>query len=109
VAATLRLPFARLEPWPARLADVRAAGFTIVVLTPRHPSIPLETFVEKAQTQRIALVVGTEGAGISESVERYADARVRITMRPGVDSLNVAVASGIALARLSAASVSDTT
>ena len=46
---------------------------------------------------RLALVVGNEGAGISESVAGRADRRVSIAMAPGVESLNVAVATGILL------------
>jgi len=100
MAATLQVPFARIEPWPAELDAVRAAGFSVIALTPRAPSSTLEAFAE-TPLPRMALVFGTEGTGLSADVERSADVRVRIPMTSAVDSLNVAVACGIALARLS--------
>lgn len=45
----------------------------------------------------VALAVGNEGAGLSEAVTRAASRRVAIPLRPGVESLNVAVAAGILL------------
>jgi tRNA G18 (ribose-2'-O)-methylase SpoU len=102
MGATLRVPFARTDDddWPAALSRVRAAGFTIVALTPREPSEPLDAFTARRRPDRIALIVGTEGAGVTTVVESAADYRVRIPTSDGVDSLNVAVAAGIALYRL---------
>ena len=99
MGATLRVPFARTDAddWPAVLTRVRAAGFTIVALTPREPSETLETFASRPRALRMALIVGTEGAGLSAAVEAAADYRVRIPIRGAVDSLNLAVATGIAL------------
>jgi tRNA G18 (ribose-2'-O)-methylase SpoU len=71
-----------------------------VALTPRSPSEPLDEFAAGRQFDRIALVVGAEGSGLTAAVESAADRRVRIPIAPGVDSLNLAVATGIALARL---------
>lgn len=100
MGATLRVPFSRIDEWPSGLADVRATGFTLVALTPRHPSVTLDEFIAFGRPSRIALLVGTEGAGLSAGAENAADVRVRIPIRDGVDSLNLAVATGIALARL---------
>jgi tRNA G18 (ribose-2'-O)-methylase SpoU len=100
MAATLQMPFARIDPWPDGLATLRTRGFTIVALTPRSPSEPLEEFARRARPDRLALVVGTEGAGLSAAVETSADHRVRIPIAPRADSLNLAVATGIALSRL---------
>ncbi len=97
MAATLRVPFARMEDWPAALSRVRARGFTIVALTPGEPSEPLDVFAARPRPARVALLVGTEGAGLTEAAEATADHRVRIPIRPDVDSLNLAVAAGIAL------------
>ena len=101
MAATLRVPFARLDAWPAGLDELHSAGFTIVALTPREPSATLDAFVSERRPGKIALLVGTEGAGLSADAESMADVRVRIPISPGVDSLNLAVAVGIALHRLS--------
>ncbi len=97
MAATLRLPFARLERWPDGLDAMRASGFTIVALTPREPSIELGLFADSPRPARIALLIGTEGPGLSPAAEAAADLRVRIPIAPEVDSLNLAVAAGIAL------------
>jgi tRNA G18 (ribose-2'-O)-methylase SpoU len=100
MGATLRVPFARVEPWVDGLRDFQAHGFTLVALTPRAPAIPLDAFATARPAGKLALIVGTEGRGLSEEVEQFADVRVRIPMRSDVDSLNLAVASGIALERL---------
>jgi tRNA G18 (ribose-2'-O)-methylase SpoU len=98
----LSVPFATVEPWPAALAQLAALGFNIVALSPRHPSTTLDDFAATPEAaERIALLVGTEGAGLSDEAERLARRRLRIPLAPPVDSLNLAVATGIALARLS--------
>ena len=99
MGATLRVPFTRTDAddWPAVLMRVRAAGFTIVARTPREPSETLEMFAARPRALRMALIVGTEGAGLTAAVEAAADYRVRIRIRGAVDSLNLAVATGIAL------------
>jgi len=97
MGAVLTVPFARCEEWPGALSQVRVAGFTIVALTPREPSESIDAFAPRARALRIALLAGAEGSGLSASVESAADVRVRIPIADGVDSLNVAVAVGIAL------------
>jgi tRNA G18 (ribose-2'-O)-methylase SpoU len=101
MGATLRVPFASIDDWPSGLADVRATGFTLVALSPRQTSASLDEFLESARPARIALLIGTEGAGLSDGALAAADRSVRIPIRDSVDSLNLAVACGIALARLS--------
>jgi len=102
MAAALQVPFARAAPaeWNVVVAALRAAGFTVVALTPREPSEPLDVFASRPRPPRIALFVGAEGGGLSEGMESAADYRVRIPISNRVDSLNLAVAAGIALARL---------
>jgi tRNA G18 (ribose-2'-O)-methylase SpoU len=90
----LRVPFAPLPGWPSGLAELRHAGFTVLALTPRHPSVPLS---EVDAADRLALLVGAEGPGLSESALAAADARVHVPMAEGVDSLNVATAAAVAL------------
>ena len=101
MGATLRVPFARADAgdWPGVLARVRAAGFTLLALTPREPSDTLDAFATRARGTRVALILGTEGAGLTPAVEAAADHRVRIPISDRVDSLNIAVAAGIALYR----------
>jgi len=101
MAATLQVPFARLERWPDELSMLKANGFTLVALTPRDDTVTLDEFCTGSQPHRIALLVGTEGAGLSAAADAIVDHRVRIPIATGVDSLNLAVAAGIALSRLS--------
>jgi tRNA G18 (ribose-2'-O)-methylase SpoU len=100
MAATLRVPFARFEQWPQGLASLRDQGFTIAALTARHGAQPLEAFAAAKRPDRLALLVGAEGTGLSDEAISFADTEVHIPIRPDVDSLNLAVAAGIALSRL---------
>lgn len=100
MATTLRVPFARLPGWPASLAEIGAAGLALVALTPRGPSVSLDELAASLRAGRIALVIGSEGEGLSPAVEALADHRVSIPIRAAVDSLNLSVAAGIALSRL---------
>jgi tRNA G18 (ribose-2'-O)-methylase SpoU len=101
MAATLQVPFARLERWPEQLSMLKASGFTLVALTPRGDSETLDEFSARPHPQRLAILLGSEGAGLSAAAEAAADHRVRIPISGRVDSLNLAVAAGIALSRLS--------
>jgi tRNA G18 (ribose-2'-O)-methylase SpoU len=106
MGAVLRVPFARAERWPAAIDDVRAAGFTVVALTPREPSQALDEFLARRRPDRVALIVGTEGEGLTPAIEAAADYRVRIPTSGDVDSLNLAVAAGIALYALQRPAIS---
>jgi len=90
----LRLPFARLAPWPGAVrAVVAAAGFTVAALTPGGEL----SIDEVVPTDKLALLIGAEGAGLSDAALDVADVRARIDMATGVDSLNVATAAAVAL------------
>ena len=101
MAAALSVPFAMAAPWPTALAAVRAAGFHVVALTLRKPSLTLEAFAAMPPPRRLALLIGAEGPGLSETAMACVDSRLRIPMTDAVDSLNLAVATGIVLSRLS--------
>jgi tRNA G18 (ribose-2'-O)-methylase SpoU len=86
----LAVPFARSSSWRAEL---RAAGFELVALTPHVDADPIESLPRDG---RVALLLGAEGAGLSSEALADADRLVRIPLAPGVDSLNVATAAAIA-------------
>ena len=91
----LRVPFAELAGrWPGALDTVRAAGLTVAALTPAADAVPLAR--AGLAGQRVALVLGAEGPGLTPEALAAADVRVRIPMATGVDSLNVATAAAIA-------------
>ena len=102
MGAALRVPFARADgsDWPDVLMRVRAAGFTLVALTPREPAEPLDAFSARPRPPKIALLIGTEGTGLTPAIESAADYRVRIPISGDVDSLNVASATAVALYEL---------
>lgn len=105
VAATLRVPFATLGagalPWPECLTELTACGFELVALTPGAGARDLEEFaLAQGRGERLALLLGAEGPGLSERALELAQHRVRIAIHPEVDSLNLSVACGIALQRL---------
>ncbi|MGN9912533.1 TrmH family RNA methyltransferase [Phytohabitans sp. LJ34] len=87
------VPYATLEPWPAALDRVKAAGFTVLAMTLSADATPIQR-VGKAK--RTALLLGAEGPGLSRKAIEASDKRVVIPMRRGVDSLNVAAAAAVA-------------
>lgn len=91
VGAALVVPFARSTSAEQMLDELISAGIEPIALTPRG-----EETIESLPPRRRALILGTEGPGLPDAVLARTR-RVRIDMAPGLDSLNVAVASGIAL------------
>jgi tRNA G18 (ribose-2'-O)-methylase SpoU len=95
MGAVLAVPYARLADWRGGLAEVRAAGFRLLALTPDAAAIPID-MLERAPADKLALLIGGEGDGLSGRWLGTADQLVRIPMSRGVDSLNVASAAAIA-------------
>ncbi|WP_024288613.1 RNA methyltransferase [Cellulomonas sp. KRMCY2] len=95
MGTVFQVPWTRLESWPGGLADLRAEGFTVAALALADEAVTLDDLVA-ASPQRLALVLGTEGDGLSRGAVAAADVVVRIPMAGGVDSLNVAAASAVA-------------
>ena len=100
MGGVLRVPFARSEAWAADLEQIRAAGFLLVALTPSETAESLDAFAARAGGVKLALALGAEGSGLTPAVLSAADVSIRIPIARDVDSLNVAVAAGIALYRL---------
>jgi len=89
------LPYARLPRFPDGLDVVRAAGFSLLALTP-DPGAETIDEVAFAPDERVALVLGSEGPGLTPDTMDRVGRRVRIPLHGGVDSLNVAAAAAIA-------------
>lgn len=98
LGAVFFLPIVRFATWPDELLTLRAAGFTLVAATPRADATPLPAFT---RPDRLALLLGSEGPGLSDAVLALAAERVAIPMAPTadslVDSLNVATAGAVLL------------
>ena len=95
MGAVLQVPWTRVDDWLGTIAELRAANFEVLALTPDTAARSLAS-VAAVQRPR-ALLVGTEGAGLQAATMQAADALVRIPMTPGPDSLNAAAATAIAL------------
>ncbi len=94
MGAVFTLPWTRAPDWYDAMPALEAAGFTTVALTLGEDPVPLEQAI--AGVERLALVLGSEGHGLSPRWQRSAARRAVIPMTPGVDSLNVAAAAAIA-------------
>lgn len=94
----LRLPYAQLDgtytTWQRSLQELSHAGFHLVSLTPDPEAVHLEDAL--AGKDKVALLVGAEGPGLTEHAMRATDVRARIPMAPGTDSLNLATSAAIA-------------
>jgi tRNA G18 (ribose-2'-O)-methylase SpoU len=101
MGAVLRVPFDVAQNWHDRCASLRQQGFSVVALATETDAIALDEFASGVRAgDRLLVLVGAEGAGLSRRSRQEADVRVRIPMAHGIDSLNVTVAAGIALSRL---------
>lgn len=96
------LPYARLDSWPGGLATLAEHGFRTIALTPGPTAIDLRD-LRFGPEEKVALLLGTEGDGLSDPALAAADLRVRIPMAAGVDSLNVAAAAAVACYAIAAA------
>lgn len=103
MGAVFSLPWARLVDWRAAPQLLSAAGFLTVALSLAPDAIELSQLAATtAPESRIAVLLGTEGAGLSARWSDGAAVRARIPMSAGIDSLNVAAAGAIACYSLSA-------
>ncbi|GHH66999.1 rRNA methyltransferase [Streptosporangium violaceochromogenes] len=98
MGAVFAVPYARMTDWYGGLAEIRAAGFRTLALTPDQSATPLDRV---PLTGRVALLLGSEGDGLSSRWLHEADEAVCIPMSPaamslGVDSLNVVAAAAVA-------------
>jgi tRNA G18 (ribose-2'-O)-methylase SpoU len=94
MAATLDVPIALAGAWPAALERLRARGLQVIAFTPGVEAAPLDALPGGG---RLALLFGTEGAGLSAAALAVADHCVRIRTTDRVDSLNVTVAASIGM------------
>ncbi|MEZ7125871.1 TrmH family RNA methyltransferase [Nonomuraea sp. AD125B] len=98
MGAVFSIPYARMDDWFEGLSRLREAGFQTLALTPDQQVTPIDTV---KLSDRVALLLGSEGDGLSSHWLEEADQAVCIPMSPaamaaGVDSLNVVAAAAIA-------------
>lgn len=92
----LLVPFARAARWPSDLELLRDDDFRLLAMTPSPRAVSLAEAMTKLAGDKVAVLVGAEGPGLTETVMRASDARVRVPMSRGTDSLNVATAAALA-------------
>jgi tRNA G18 (ribose-2'-O)-methylase SpoU len=96
MGAVLQVPWTRLAEWPDAASQLHDAGFTIAALALDERAVTLDAFAADPPA-RVALLLGTEGDGLSHGALEGSDVVVTIPMARNVDSLNVAAASAVAL------------
>jgi len=96
MGAVFRLPIVRAQRWPGELQALRERGFTTIAAVLDADAVPIQSYAPPA---RFALVLGTEGPGLSAGAKQLCEVRVTIPMA-AADSLNVATAGAVLLHRL---------
>ena len=96
MGTVFQVPWTRIEPWPAGLEVLRANGFTVAAFALTDDAVSLDELAADPP-ERLAVIFGTEGDGLSRRTLAQADLVVQIPMAGGVDSLNVAAASAVAM------------
>jgi tRNA G18 (ribose-2'-O)-methylase SpoU len=92
----LLVPHAWAAAWPGDLSTLRDNGFRLLAMTPDPSAHTLADALTGLTDAKVAFLVGAEGPGLTETVMRVSDIRVRIPMSRGTDSLNVATAAALA-------------
>lgn len=96
MGTVFQVPWTRIDSWAEATAELHAAGFRIAALALSDDAVSLDDFAAE-RPDRVALVLGTEGDGLTPDALAAADTVVTIPMTGGVDSLNVASAAAVAL------------
>ena len=101
----LLVPYARAESWPGDLKFMQDNGFHLIAMTPGEGSVPLAEALAPLTDEKVGILVGAEGPGLTEHTMRACEVRARIPMSRGTDSLNVATAAAMAFYERSRAAV----
>lgn len=100
MGTVFQVPWTRIGEWSDAAAELHAHGFDIAALALRDDAVALDAYAAR-RPDRVAVVMGTEGEGLSDAALAAADTIVTIPMSGGVDSLNVASAAAVTLWALS--------
>ncbi len=92
----LLVPYARTSQWPDELKMLQNSKYRLLAMTPEASAQSLPAAMATVRDDRVAILVGAEGPGLSATALRMSDLQVRIPMTRGTDSLNVATAAALA-------------
>jgi tRNA G18 (ribose-2'-O)-methylase SpoU len=96
MGTVLQVPWTRTPDWASLRGSLSDAGFHVAALALTDDAVDLRSFAAAAP-ERVALVLGTEGEGLTPEALAAADTVVQVPMRHGIDSLNVAAAAAVAM------------
>jgi tRNA G18 (ribose-2'-O)-methylase SpoU len=96
MGTVFQVPWTRIDAWPGGLEVLRDNGFTVAAFALTDDATSLDDLAADPP-ERLAVIFGAEGDGLSRRAVEGADLVVRIPMAGGVDSLNVAAASAVAM------------
>lgn len=96
MGTVLQVPWTRITAWPAELQELKDAGFVVASLALSDDAVTLDELADE-NPEKLAVVFGTEGHGLTPATMAASDRVVRIPMSHGVDSLNVAAAAAVTL------------
>ena len=96
MGTVLQVPWTRVGDWAATRALLVEAGFHVAALALEPGAVALREFAASAP-ERVALVLGAEGEGLTPEALAAADTIVHIPMAHGIDSLNVAATAAVAM------------
>jgi RNA methyltransferase, TrmH family len=93
MGSSFRMPTAVKQPLAPTIARLKATGIAVLATVPRDGRTPADSTL----TRPAAIVLGAEGAGLSDDLVASADERLTVPMRPPVESLNVAITAAVIL------------
>jgi tRNA G18 (ribose-2'-O)-methylase SpoU len=96
MGTVLQVPWTRVGDWTQTRALLTEAGFALAALALADGAVDLKAYASTAP-DRVALVLGTEGDGLTADALAVADSIVTIPMAHGIDSLNVAATAAVAM------------
>ena len=96
MGTVLQVPWTRVGDWASTRELLAGSGFHVAALALSEDAVDLKTFAASAP-ERVALVLGAEGEGLTTEAIQAADTIVRIPMAHGIDSLNVAATAAVAM------------
>lgn len=108
MGTVFQVPWTRVSPWPGAITSLREQGWEVAAMALSDDSVSLPDYCAGLEARKVALLFGTEGDGLTRQAIESSSVTVRIPMAGGVDSLNVAAASAVAVYAVAQALRTDT-